>query len=451
MSPTTLSLMVAVIVVPPLALALWGWLATARGGEPPAILRALAGLRRFSRNARLYLTYAGLAGLGSGIWNVLFNLYLLRVGFDLSFVGLFWFVDMLFHGLIAFPAGLIGDKVGRRTAFVIATGVNILARGSLLFVRDPAALLVLAAIAGIGEGFHGVAGAPFMMENSEPEERPLLFSLDSSFGMLSGVVGSIGGGLLPLLFVGLWGVPAIDPVAARGALIISLPLTFAALAPLVFMRERPITLVGSFRDLFTLRNIEHHGILARLALCTLLIGIAFGLSTRYFNVFFAEAQHATDDQIGLIFAIGSLGGAAAVMTAPVLTARLGKVRAIVLSQVLSVPFLLLMVALGPLPLVVLMYLVRNAIYAVSMPVRNQFSMELVTSRERATTAGLNHMAFDLGGSAGAGVAGGLLLGGSFTPAFIAAGLIFLVPATLYYVFFARYEARPAVASAIAAG
>lgn len=448
---TTLWLIVATVVAPPAALVCWSIVVAARGDQNAWPLAMLAGLRRFSRNARLFLGYALLSGLGTGIWNVLFNLYLLRVGFDIGFVGLFWLAQMLFHGLFAFPAGLIGDKVGRRMAFVIATGINIAARGTLLFVRDPVALLALAALAGMGEGFHGVAGAPFIMENSEREERPLLFSLDSSSAMFSGVVGSIGGGLLPLLLAGWLGVPAIDPGAARLALVVSLPLTFGALVPLMFMRERPVALVESFRDLFTLRHVEHHSIVVRLALCTLLIGVAFGLSTRYFNVFFAEARRATDDQIGLIFALGSLGSAGAVLAAPSLAARLGKVRAIVFAQVLSVPFLLLMVALGPLPLVATVYLVRAVIYAVSMPLRNQFSMELVTSQERATTAGLNHMAFDLGGSAGAGVAGVLLLAGSFAPAFAAAGAVFLVPAALYYVFFARYEPRPAAVRLAAAG
>ena len=159
----------------------------------------LATLRRFSRNARLYLSYALLSGLGTGIWAVMFNLYMLREGFDLTFIGLFWMIDMLFHGLFAFPAGLIGDKIGRRKTFVIATALNIVARGALLFTLDPTNLLVLSAVAGIGEGFHAVAGEPFMMENSEPEERPHLFSLNSSFGMLSMFVGSLSGGFLPLV------------------------------------------------------------------------------------------------------------------------------------------------------------------------------------------------------------------------------------------------------------
>jgi hypothetical protein len=36
----------------------------------------LSAIRSFSRNARLFLTYSLFSELGSGIWTVLFNLYL---------------------------------------------------------------------------------------------------------------------------------------------------------------------------------------------------------------------------------------------------------------------------------------------------------------------------------------------------------------------------------------
>ena len=59
-----------------------------------SIFDYLATIRSFSLNARLFLAYALLSGLGTGIWNVMFNLYLLKVGYSTAFVGLFWMVDM---------------------------------------------------------------------------------------------------------------------------------------------------------------------------------------------------------------------------------------------------------------------------------------------------------------------------------------------------------------------
>ena len=101
-------------------------------GDRGGFFGYLATARHFSPNARLFLGYALMSQTGSGIWMVVFNLYLLRSGFSTGFVGLFLMVDMLFHGLVAFPAGLIADRIGRRKAFFFATCLNLVARGSLL-------------------------------------------------------------------------------------------------------------------------------------------------------------------------------------------------------------------------------------------------------------------------------------------------------------------------------
>lgn len=421
----------------------------ARKLRPAQALRDyVATLRRFSRNARLFLTYALLSGLGTGIWNVMFNIYLLRLGYATTFVGLFWMVDMLFHGLFAFPAGLIGDKIGRRKTFILATSFNILARGALLFTRDPTLLLMLAALGGMGEGFHAVAGAPFMMENSEPEERPHLFSLNASLMMFSTFVGSLSGGLLPLFWAGVLAVPAVDPSAARWALVISLPLTFVALVPLAVIREKPVELVESFSDLFALRNVVHYGVIFKLTLCSVLVGIGFGMTSRFFNLFFNMAHDTPDDQVGLFLAIGALGSAATVLLSPYITRRWGMARGTMLSTIASIPFLLFMAAFSNLPLVVFFFVVRGAIYYISMPLRNQLSMMFVVSRERATTAGMTHMAFDLGGGAGAFLAGVMIVEGEFLGAFSVAAVLLAVPALLYEVFFTKMEvARRAQASA----
>lgn len=399
----------------------------------------IASIKSFSRNAKLFLVYSLLSGLGTGIWNVMLNLYLMRVNFDLAFIGTFWGVNMLCHGIFAFPAGLIGDKIGRRKTFIIATLISIAARGALLFTLDPTWLLVLAAVSGMGEGFHAVAGAPFIMENSAPSERPMLFSLDSSFTSVSMFVGSISGGFLPLAWAGAFGVPDLDPLAARFALVTSLPLTVIALLPLAIIREKPLALVQSFRDLFFLTNVVSHEVIAKLALCGLLIGMAFGLTTKFFNLFFAQGHKATDGEVGMIMAYGALGSAILMLASPAMSQRWGRVKSILISQIGSLPFLLLMSMAPGLWFAAAFFIMRGAFYGISMPLRQQLSMDFVTGRERATTAGITHMVFDLGGAAGAVAAGSLIVENNFLPAFLAGGAVFLVPAILYYVFFAKME------------
>ena len=380
------------------------------------------------------------------------NTGLLRSGFSTSFVGFFLMVDMLFHGLVAFPAGLIADRIGRRKAFFFATCLNLVARGSLLFTVDPGTLLVLAALAGTGEAFHGSAGPPFIMENSRPQERPLLFSTNAIFHLISRSVGSA----LPLVWAVSLGVPDLNIGMARWLLVLSLPLTLVALAPLWFMTERRDNLAGSFLDLITLRNVVNFSSIAKLALCNVIVGLGFGLATRFFNVFLDLGLGATDRQLSAILAVAALAGATAVLFSGMLVRRWGTVKSIAITQLASVPFLLLMIfvplAVPGLPLVVMFFILRDALYSISNPVRSQLAMEMTVARERGTTAGLTHMTFDLGGAFGAGLAGAMIGISAaeasqgvevarFVPAFTVAALLVVVAAGLYYLFFRNWDER----------
>ncbi|MBI2886777.1 MAG: MFS transporter [Chloroflexi bacterium] len=408
-------------------------------GERP--IGYLAAIRQFSRNAKLFLSYSLMAELGTGIWSVLFNLYLLRAGYPISFIGTFWLVNMLCHGISALPAGVIADRYGRRRAFFIATGVSLAAQGSLLFTVDPTMILVLAGVAGFGEAFHGVTGAPFMMENSEPRERPHLFSLNSSFLQGSRFVGSFTGGLLPLAWAGLVGIPPVTPEAARWALVTGLPLTAIALVPLAFMRTAEVEEPASLKEIVLLRNVVNLGIIARFTALSLMVGTGFGLTVRFFNVFFEQVHSATDSQIGTILGFAAIAGAASILVAPVLAQQFGKAKSIFVTQSLSVPFLLALAVVPSMQLITVIFLARGAIYSIAQPLRTQLSMEFITSRERGTAAGFTHAAFDMGGGVGAGVAGFLIGDTGFLINFTAAAVLIAVPAYLYYAFFAPLEAR----------
>ena len=160
---------------------------------------------------------------------------------------------------------------------------------------------------------------------------------------------------------------------------------------------------------------------------------------RFFNVFFQEYQGATIDQTGWIMAIGSLGGAMAIILTPVLTTRWGKIRTLLITQLISAPFILFMVLTTNLYMVGLLYLMRGAFYSVSMPIRNQVAMELVEDKERATTAGFSHMWFDLAGSFTALIAGALMVGGNFLTPFTMAAGSSVLGAVLFYIFFSKTD------------
>src|SRR5699024_1918102 len=82
-------------------------------------------------------------------------------------------------------------------------------------------------------------------------------------------------------------------------------------------------------------------IIALFAVAQLIIGTGSGLVIPYLNLYFADRFDASTSVIGIIIALGQGATAVAMFIGPMVVKRLGEVRAVVILQLLSLPFLLL--------------------------------------------------------------------------------------------------------------
>ena len=85
-------------------------------------------LRLFNRNVWLYLITWALIGFSySGIFLVVFNLYLLRLGYGPEFVGLVNGVGLFAMALSSLPAGVLGKRWGSRRMMIL--GMSLMTIG----------------------------------------------------------------------------------------------------------------------------------------------------------------------------------------------------------------------------------------------------------------------------------------------------------------------------------
>ena len=393
-------------------------------------------IRMFSRNARLFLTSTVLSGLSFGIWGAIFNLYLRELGYKEDFAGFMFSLSAFATGLMALPAGLLCEGIGRKRSLLLGMLVSNLFYLVEVFTADSTLLLASSLAAGFVGTISWVANAPFMMENSEREERTYLFSVSWAFMTVAGMVGNLLGGYLPDSFATM--VEGQTVPRFRLTLLCSIAFTFVSVLPLLLIKEKR-TPRQAATQLLLLKNIQSGPTILKLVLTTGLIGFGAGFIVPLFNMFFANKLHATTEQIGIIFALGQVALAVGTLLAPVLSSRVGKVKAVVLCQVCSIPFISMIALSETLELAGFSYLVRGALMNMAGPIGSTFTMEIVESAERATTSGLTVMADNIPRAIGANLGGQMMSSGEYVLPYFFTSLFYITAATLYLGFFRKME------------
>jgi MFS family permease len=398
-----------------------------------------------SRNAKLYLVATVLMGLSNGIWGVIFYLYLnlAAVGYQPDFIGNVFTASALATGFIALPAGLLCERIGPKKAILIGSTANTI---SLLqiFALQPTILLITSLASGLIGTMGWVASAPFMAENSRPEERTYLFSFDWGLMIIISVAGSYLGGILPDAFNSILRQPTGAEGAADGyrlALVVSVTLALAAAVPILLTLEDKAKRRQKTADLLSLRNIQSHRTILKFMIPTGIIGFGAGFIVPLFNLFFKLKLAATTEQIGIISSLSSVTLALGTLAAPALSNRLGKVKSISMCQYLSMPFIMLVTLSPNLPMASAAYISRNALMNMAGPLTTSLQMELVTEKERGTTNGLMVMADNIPRAITASVSGGMMTGSDFFTPFLFTTVTYFAASSLFLTFFRKAETR----------
>ncbi len=397
-----------------------------------------------SRNAKLYLVATILQGLSFGIWGVIFNLYLNlgEVGFQPDFIGNLFAVSGIATGLIALPAGLFCERFGPKKALLISFTSHLVGFAQIIFL-EPSILLFASLFGGLVGTIGWVSGAPFMMENSEKEERTYLFSFNWTLMIIMGVIGSYAGGAMPdsfNLFLGLaTGAETGSPVGYRIALSISIILALTAAVPILLINEKKVKR-QKIGTLLGLRNIQSAGTIVKFMIPTALIGFGAGFIVPLFNIFFKLRFTATSEQIGVISALGSVMLGIGTLVAPVLSNKIGKVKSVVVCQFLSMPFIMLITVSPNLAVAATSYILRGALMNMAGPISTTLQMELVSDKERATTSGFMVMADNIPRAVTASVSGGMMTESDFYTPFLFTTITYFIASSLFFMFFRKAKA-----------
>ncbi len=395
----------------------------------------------FSPNARKYLLSIMIYGAGFGVHRILFNFFLRSLGFDETFMGLLSTVSSMTVLISALPMGYLADLLGRKFSMVVAallTGASI-----LLMVIFPTGAILIATniLMGIGSSLGAVVSGPFLMENSGEEERTYLFSIGSGLRMAAYSAGDWVGGYMPTWFGNLFEVSPVSSTAYAWAIGMAGVLVISAAVPRLMLRRNKLN--NEERSIFAPIAFarQNPGILTKLLLPMFVTSIGAGLIMPFMNIFFSNVHNQPDPVIGTMFAWGSLAMGIGLILAPAFADRYGKIRVVVYSQAISIPFLALLGFSPFFGLSALAYFVRLTLMNMSSPVYQTFVMEQVDADSRAMVASLNSMVNSFGRAFSPVISGWMQVNYGFGPPFTGTIIMYMIAIGMYYFFFLRGKKR----------
>ncbi len=391
----------------------------------------LEAARSFSRPARTYLLAEFLVWTAHGVFNVLFNLYLVEAGYSESFVGRAISVQALGLALLALPAGALAERWGRRRTLLLGAvleGTGHLLRAGL---TAPGAILATGFAIGTGQAMFQIAAAPFLTEHSTPRERRHLFSTFFAGALLASVLGSAVGGAIPHAVQGLVkGLPLF--AAYRTGLFFGAAMALSAIVPILRLRRFREEPLG--RDEAPATREEWRRLFP-IGLNAVLLGSGAGLVIPFMNLYFKDRFGCSSAEIGGFFSAAQVMTAVASLGAPALARRFGKLRAALASELLSLPFLVTLGAERHLPVAVGSFWLRAMFMQAATPLVQTFVMEAVPPALRARATSVINLVWNIGWATSSIAAGTVIERyGYAMPFYITAGLYFTAALTFWLAF-----------------
>ncbi|WP_442951131.1 MFS transporter [Paenibacillus sp. 481] len=401
--------------------------------------QAMEDWSKWNRNIRLFFLANILYQFGSGIFSVLYNLYIQSLGFAPTMNGTLISLQSLTTALTFIPIGFIGDRTSRKHILIIGallSGVGLLGRS---FAETESSLQLFALFTGVFAAFFQVTAIPFLSNNSPKDQWLRMFSLHFSAVLAAQVLGNMSGGFLSdiLQHIGFERSYSLQMILVLGSI-----ATFAAIIPLLFITEQQkqsAIAEPEVNESKAIRPQHEWGMIARFTFAQLLIGFGSGLVIPYLNLYFTDRFDTSLSAVGVLISLGQIMTIFSMLIGPSLVQRFGEVKSVVTLQLMSLPFLILTGFTNVFFVAAIGFLFRQALMNAANPITSTILVENISNSKRGFANSLNQSVFMFGWASMGPVQSyfvttyGSYWGYAFT--FSITGLLYVTAATYFYFTF----------------
>lgn len=396
----------------------------------------LTHFQELSPNVKLFLIGNAIQGMGLSIYSLLFNLYLKHLGFGEGSIGSLISTSSLGIALMAIPAALIIDKF--HVKHLVITGLFLCTCFYLMQIMnvDEGSLFAFGLLASMFQSLYNISVSPFYLRNSSAKQRVYLFSMNSALNMLGQFVGYFIGGFLPDLFHLL--NPAMSRTSDyRAAIIASLAIVFTS--NIFFLRIKKVPIPKVKKKMFDGLREKDWNIMARLILPKLCFAFGGGLIVPFINLYLKERFVFSTEMIGIAYALLQMFIFIGVFITPEIVKKTTRLRFIITTGLLAVPFMVTMGLTGNITLVMTCFFMRGILMNITTPITAIFEMEHVREKDCVFASAIILFCYHLVYTTCTRLGGYLIETYSFGPTFYVAGFFYAMAIVLYYRLFKGEE------------
>jgi MFS family permease len=389
-----------------------------RSRSAPACRGLLSQYRSIPGQARLLIYLSFIPSLALGFIYTDLSYFLTTVrGFSYLFMGMVITTMGISTVVASIPFGILADRYGRRKFMVVGNVLASITLATFALTTNEAAF--------------STAGTALLAEKAEDASRTSAFSL---WSFLQNIAWGLGGFSIPLVLV--IESLGLNSIESHISLYVALAILSLAVTPFLFRVDESVTSKKA-KSISEFMPRKSKGVLVRYATTAVLIAFGAGFFVPLMTQWFRAAFGVPDTISGPVIGLSGFLIAGVTLAAPNLARKFGLVKSIVLTQTLSMVFMLAVPLSPTFRLAGTVYIIRTVIMNVSNPLTTSLIMGLVDKSERGAAAGLSTAIWRFPNSISTTL-GSVMMGAGYLalPFYLASGL-YIVSISLFWMFFRK--------------
>jgi predicted MFS family arabinose efflux permease len=350
--------------------------------------------RNLHPDAKRLMASRGIRSFAFSYLNVVFAIYLDRLGYSTVTIGIIFSVAYLSGAVLTAIWGYLSDRYGRRKILVLLALLTMVSNMILIYFSSLFFILLAVIIANVGAGGSGGGGSgggPFnpveealLAEKCQPENRNQIFALNSCVGSIMGSLGALGAGL-PQYLQERWKWGAVSSYKP----LFMLTILFSIVLLFVYR-----SISEELQPRRTEKKISRTSgvFVTKMSLLSLVDNFGAGMAGSLVSYWFFLRFGVELKSLGILFFASYLLAALSFLSAPIIARYLGVVRTMAFSHgiasliYLSIPFA------PTFAIAAVLLSIRSYFAYMDNPLRASFTMAMVKANERGSAAGVTSLA-----------------------------------------------------------